>query len=89
MRSSNFELDGPLADVGRRARQIHYNWVEHAFGGWLAAAAPEERERLRAALIAICDVQVWWILSHDLAMPRSEVRAALIMSITRLLGGSR
>ena len=89
MRSSNFELDGPLADVGRGARQIHYAWVKHAFGGWLDAAAPEERERLRAALIAICDVQVWWILSHDLGMPRSEVRATLILTITRLFGGSR
>jgi AcrR family transcriptional regulator len=88
MRSSNLELDGPLADLGRRARQFHYDWVEHAFGAWLDAAAPDERERLRAALIAVCDVQAWWILSHDLGMSRSDVRATLILTITRLLGGS-
>ena len=86
MRSSNFELDGPLADIGRGARQFHYDWVDHAFGRWLDVAAPEERERLRAALIATCDVQTWWILSHDLGMPRSEVRATLILTITRLFG---
>jgi AcrR family transcriptional regulator len=89
MRSSNMDLDGPLADLGRRARQFHYEWVEHAFGAWLDTAAPVERERLRAALIAVCDVQTWWILAHDLSLPRSEVRATLILTIDRLLGGAR
>jgi len=86
MRSSNLDLDGPLADLGRRARQLHYDWVELAFGGWLAAARPSERRRLRAALIAVCDVQAWWILSHDLELSRAEVRATLILTIKRLLG---
>jgi AcrR family transcriptional regulator len=88
MRSSNLKLDGPLADLGRRARQFHYDWVEHAFGSRLDSAAPDERERLRAVLIAVCDVQAWWILSHDLAMSRSDVRATLLLTITRLLGDS-
>jgi AcrR family transcriptional regulator len=86
MRSSNMDLEGPLADLGRMAREFHHGWVEHAFGAWLDAALPEERERLRAALIAVCDVQAWWILAHDLGMDRSEVRATLIMTITRLVG---
>jgi len=86
MRSSNLELDGPLADLGRRARQFHYAWVELAFGGWLAAAPPLERLRLREALIAVCDVQAWWILSHDLELSRAEVRATLVLTIIRLLG---
>lgn len=86
MRSSNLELDGSLADLGRRARQLHYDWVELAFGGWLAAASASQRRRLRAALIAICDVQAWWVLSHDLQLSRAEVRATLILTITRLLG---
>jgi AcrR family transcriptional regulator len=86
MRSSNLDFDGPLADLGRRARQVHYSWVEHAFGRWLEAARPPERARLRAALIATCDVQTWWILSHDLDLPRPEVRATLILTISRLLG---
>ena len=68
------------------AREFHHGWVELAFGAWLDAAAPVERERLRAALIAVCDVQAWWILAHDLGMDRSEVRATLIMTITRLVG---
>jgi AcrR family transcriptional regulator len=86
MRSSNLDMDGSLADLGRRARQFHYDWVELAFGGWLAAARPSERRRLRAALIAVCDVQAWWILTHDLELSRAEVRATLILTINRLLG---
>ena len=66
MRSSNLDLEGSLADLGRRARQFHYDWVELAFGTWLTAVGPAERRRLRAALIAVCDVQAWWILTHDL-----------------------
>jgi AcrR family transcriptional regulator len=88
MRSSNLDMNGPLEDLGRRARQFHYDWVEHAFGAWLAAAKPTERGRLRAALIAVCDVQAWWILSHDLWLSRPEVRATLILTITRLLEGT-
>ncbi len=88
MRSSNLNLGGPLEDLARRARKFHYDWVEHAFGAWLAAAKPTERGRLRAALIAICDVQAWWILSHDLGLSRAEVRATLILAIGRLLEGT-
>jgi AcrR family transcriptional regulator len=86
MRSTNLDVDGPFADLARRARQFHYDWVEHAFGAWLSAARPSERARLRAALIAICDVQTWWTLAHDLGLARPELRATLITAITRLLG---
>jgi AcrR family transcriptional regulator len=86
MRSSNLETEGPLAELGRTAREFHYGWIEHAFVKWLSDAAPRERERLRSALIAICDVQAWWILAHDLGLPRSEVKATLILTISRLLG---
>jgi AcrR family transcriptional regulator len=86
MRSSNLDTDGSLADLGRRARQFHYDWVEFAFGTWLTAVGPTERRRLRAALIAVCDVQAWWILTHDLELSRAEVRATLILTIKRLLG---
>jgi AcrR family transcriptional regulator len=89
MRSSNLDLDGPLADLGRRAREFHYAWVERVFGRWLAAAPPTQHDKLRAALIAVCDVQSWWILSHDLALPRADVRATLILTTSRLLGVQR
>lgn len=86
MRSSNLDLEGPLADLGRRARDFHYRWVDHAFGAWIAAAPRSERASLRAALIAVCDVQTWWILARDLGLARAQVRATLILTISRLLG---
>jgi AcrR family transcriptional regulator len=88
MRSTNLDSDGSLAELALMARQFHYRWVEHAFGRWLAPAPPKERARVRAALIAVCDVQTWWILAHDLGLPRAEVRSTLILAIRRLLGTS-
>ncbi len=86
MRSTNLDADGPLGELAEMARQFHYGWVEHAFGRWLATAQSAERARVRGALIAVCDVQTWWILNHDLGLPRAEVRATLILAIRRLLG---
>jgi AcrR family transcriptional regulator len=77
--------DGPMEQFGRQAREMHYAWIEHAFGAWLDRTGGRERRRLRAALIATCDVQAWWILAHDLGLPRRDVRATLILTIRRLL----
>jgi AcrR family transcriptional regulator len=83
---------GALAGGGRvgllvqRARELHYEWVEHAFGAWLRGTRGQRRERLRAALIVACDVQAWWILAHDLQLGPREVRATLVLTVTRLLG---
>jgi AcrR family transcriptional regulator len=81
-------LDGlgeVAAELGRRARRLHYDWVEHAFGSSLRRLGAEDRRRRRAALIALCDVHTWWLLSHDLELPRAEVRATLIEAIERLI----
>jgi AcrR family transcriptional regulator len=74
-----------VAEVGRAARELHYEWVEHAFGSWLERYGGKPRVRVRAALIALCDVHTWWLMSHDLALGRAEVRATLIQAISSLL----
>lgn len=76
---------GLLAEVSRQARQFHYDWVEHAFGVWLERLGGRHRARTRAALIALCDVHTWWLLSHDLGLGRGEVRATLTDAIEALL----
>ncbi|MBV9005419.1 MAG: TetR/AcrR family transcriptional regulator, partial [Solirubrobacterales bacterium] len=43
------------AGLGRRARQLHCAWVEHAFGRSLGRLSAKDRGRRRAALIALCD----------------------------------
>jgi AcrR family transcriptional regulator len=80
------DADPRIAEVGQRGREFHYEWVEHAFGSWLGAARGRARSRTRAALIALCDVHTWWLLTHDLELPRPEVRATLVHSIRGLLG---
>jgi AcrR family transcriptional regulator len=74
-----------LAILSRAARQIHHEWVDYAFARWLEPLEGEARANRRAALIAICDVQTWWIMSHDLGLPRARVHAILTDLIERLL----
>ncbi len=73
------------AGLGRRARQLHYDWVEYAFGSSLQRLSAKERRRRRCALIALCDVHTWWLLTRDLKLPRAEVRATLINAIEKLI----
>jgi AcrR family transcriptional regulator len=77
--------DGAIAEIGRRARRLHHDWVDHSFGAWLEAVGGAERARLRAALIAICDVHTWQLLSRDLGLARPEVKRTLVLMIRRLL----
>jgi AcrR family transcriptional regulator len=74
-----------ITEIGRRARQLHYSWVDHAFGIWLTGLPTSERRRVRAALITICDVRPWSIFVHELGLTRAEVRATLILTVRRLL----
>jgi AcrR family transcriptional regulator len=73
------------AGVVRSMRQLHYDWVEHAFGSLMGGLSAKDRRRRRAALIALCDVHAWWLLSHDLELSRAQVRAILIDAIERLI----
>jgi AcrR family transcriptional regulator len=79
--------DGPalLAKLSKAARQVHYDWVEYAFGPWLGRLDGQARARSRAALIALCDVHTWWLLSNDLELARADVHATLTEAIERLL----
>jgi AcrR family transcriptional regulator len=74
-----------LANISQLARQMHYDWVEYAFGPQLERRHGEQRVRCRAALIALCDVHTWWLLSHDLGFDRAAARATIATAIERLL----
>jgi AcrR family transcriptional regulator len=76
-------------DILAGAKALHHEWIDHAFGGWLAAERPATRKRLRAALIVLCDVQTWAILTHDLKLGRAEVEATLLTAVERLLEAQR
>lgn len=74
-----------LALFANAARQIHYDWVEHAFAGWLDKFDDETRAERQAILVVLCDVQTWWTLSNDLGLSRRKVHAVLTDQIERAL----
>jgi len=78
-----------LAQLSLAARQLHYNWVDYAFGPQLEHLEGQERVRCRAALIVLCDVQTWWLLSNGLGFERSAILATLTNAIERLLAEKR
>ncbi|HEX6335963.1 MAG TPA: helix-turn-helix domain-containing protein, partial [Jiangellaceae bacterium] len=68
-----------LKEIADRGREVHYEWVEHAFAPLLDRR--NGRSRLRAQLIAITDVYTWKLLHHDLGLDRAETERALIEMI--------
>jgi AcrR family transcriptional regulator len=75
---------GPAAELAKDARELHYEWVEHFFESHLGHTRGKPRARRRAALIALCDVHTWWLLSHGLGLTHREVRDTLVETITRI-----
>ena len=74
-----------LATISRMAHQMHHEWVEDAFAPQLERRYGDEHVRCRAALITLCGVHTWWLLSHDLEFERAAVRSTLTTAIECLL----
>jgi AcrR family transcriptional regulator len=68
------------------ARALHYEWVERTFGPLLAKRTGEERQRLLAELIAICDVYFWKLLRRDVGLSREQTELAIRETILALKG---
>jgi AcrR family transcriptional regulator len=82
--------DGPalLAQLSLMARQVHYDWVGYVFDPWLADLEEPARSRLRATLIALCDVHTWQLFSRDLGLERAEMHATLTSAIEAVVAGT-
>jgi AcrR family transcriptional regulator len=72
-----------ITDAGRA---FHYEWVERTFTPLLAKRTGEERRRLLAELIAICDVYFWKLLRRDLGLSREQTELAIRETILALTG---
>lgn len=66
-----------------RGRAMHYGWVGRTFAPFLEERA--DRERLRAEIIAVCDLYVWKILRRDLGFSRAQTEIALVEMLTALV----
>ncbi len=72
-----------VTDAGRA---LHYEWVDRTFAPLLAKRTGEERQRLLAELIAICDVYFWKLLRRDLGLSREQTELAIRETILALEG---
>lgn len=67
-------------------RALHYEWVERTFASLLSEHTVGARERLRAGLIAVCDVYFWKLLRRDLGLSREQTELAIRETILALKG---
>jgi AcrR family transcriptional regulator len=72
-----------LTEAGRA---FHHEWVERTFAPLLAKRTGEERRRLLAELIAVCDVYFWKLLRRDLGLSREQTDLAIRETILALKG---
>ena len=72
--------------ITEAGRAFHYEWVERTFAPLLAKCTGEERRRLLAELIAVCDVYFWKLLRRDLGLSREQTELAIRETILALKG---
>jgi AcrR family transcriptional regulator len=72
--------------ITKAGRAFHHEWVERTFAPLLAKRTGEERRRLLAELIAVCDVYFWKLLRRDLGLGREQTEVAIRETILALNG---
>jgi AcrR family transcriptional regulator len=70
-------------------RAVHREWTERTFAPFLRRRSGAARRRLRAQLVAACDVYMWKLLRRDLGLGRGETERALVELLTAVTGGDR
>jgi AcrR family transcriptional regulator len=74
-----------FGEITRLGRRYHAEWVERVFESWLARLEGAERHRLRAQLIAACDVQTWLSLRRQSRLSRRQTEIAMLELVEGLL----
>ena len=72
--------------ITEAGRAFHHEWVERTFAPLLAKRTGEERRRLLAELIGVCDVYFWKLLRRDLGLSREQTALAIRETILALKG---
>ncbi len=72
------ERVAPFAESTRVGRDFHAAWVDRVFGQWLERRAGATSARLRAQLIAACDLQTWHLLRRQEGLSRRQTELAII-----------
>jgi AcrR family transcriptional regulator len=80
------ERVAPFAEVTRSGRSYHADWVERVFASWLELRSGVERARLRAQLVAACDLQTWNVLRRQEGLSRRQTELAMVQLVEGVLG---
>lgn len=78
-----------VAEVAAGGRAYHERWCERVFAAALEQAPADRRVRLRAQLVAACDVYTWKVLRRDLRLDRRDAEAAIAEAVEALVGAAR
>jgi AcrR family transcriptional regulator len=58
-------------------RQVHARWVDRVFEPWLSRRSGVPRTRLRAQLVAVCDVYTWFLLRRQAGLSRQATEQSI------------
>lgn len=75
-----------LAEFMEEGRILHRGWVTRVFDPALAQRSDEDRERLIAQLVAVCDVYTWKLLRRQAGLSREQTALALRELLRGLVG---
>lgn len=73
-----------IATIVDHGREVHAEWCDRVFAPWLATRTGVARQRLRAQVVAICDLYTWHLLRRQQGLSQRQTRLAL----TELLEGT-
>ena len=66
-----------FASAMSAGRQVHAAWVDRVFEPWLAKRSGVARTRLRAQLVAVCDVYTWFLLRRQAGLTRRATEQSI------------
>lgn len=78
-----------IAEIAKHGREVHRSWCDDTFSAEIAATRGAQRRRLRAQLVAVCDVYTWKLLRRDSGFSRKETEIAIAEMIAALKGAQQ
>lgn len=74
-----------FAEITANGRQYHAQWVERVFQQWLAKRTRADRARLKAQLVAVCDVHTWYLLRRQAGLSQRNTARAIVELVEGIL----
>jgi len=74
-----------IATFMEEGRLGHRTWVARVFGPYLHRQSGEDRDRLLAQLVAVCDVYMWKLLRRQAGLSREQTALAIRELVLPLL----